>query len=957
MTGAGGLSLNRSFKEGGIMLRAEKNKKRGLSWANYTFGDLLRHRVATGDQRKKPHVWKSIDLQNLTDTQAAELIGVGAPHSVPGAKKGGKQASIGDRIESVMRKGGFLKELWDEWRHTPEAEAQNLDGVSMLQILSYKRGQAAYTGIGQAASRASAERGTESFKHYMTQKKNYSREQLDVISKIFGQRGHRDVWDDKFWRLPVEKQLAKMKPSAVGRGRRHTEWSPLNWVHVLETTFGVDVARDLGIKGKGDKKSYSDEDRARLWTALSGHMKALMQQSGGTAEATGTQIQMIAGSRSHSRDAPSRRSRTRSAEREPTGIPVIPSLEAIPEVTTAGAAETTLPAPPTETPRPKPTPSAPSAPSASAIDIPKDHFSKPGSYPLGDLIGKPVYTQWEEYIDAERSKRNSLDRLITISKVQENKLFEQFRNYHRRRQEQGGATQLPRLLRNKRNMDLGAFKTMLDKYAWNQYVKGMQDGGQAQHIRHIPSEQELFTGIFRNSDKDILSDMLKQWLGCRLYNFSFDRQHIYEQVLPNPMSASLLPLNLNTKENYGATELETARKYADLERRYANAGKHFPYARGGKQSWNILLVQNHQWEALDDRYNSLERALTQTQRTPALKRRTLSDAEKEQRKRQARLELEAAAEHTPETSPETVEAEAPSAPASEEGAPRRKKRGRKRAVSAEMKPEPQWELVGEDDNIGGWGSDYEAVPLDIPFFPGVERNPQMTGQRGWELGEIAAAQEEAIRAFYNSSHLPRRQHDNKLRAEVVHQRNYEALNGVHLLQTDNNIAPVMGAVHMVQPAQDYNDKHFMHDINADINEGQRVLVEKSRRGPFRDQTGRSTVMDSSAHVTYRKRAGVFEITVRRGVIASELRTLETKLNTHRLSGPGSRVTIIKGSRRYRLGPLDEINMRYLRELTVECVDQYGTCGLEITESQAGAGALYKGGAHGARIKSKARRSK
>jgi hypothetical protein len=336
--------------------------------------------------------------------------------------------------------------------------------------------------------------------------------------------------------------------------------------------------------------------------------------------------------------------------------------------------------------------------------------------------------------------------------------------------------------------------------------------------------------------------------------------------------------------------------------------------------------------------------------TPAIGRRArpLSVAEKEKRRRQSREELEEAAALSTDTTP-VVD----SAPASEEGAPRR----RKRSKSKQMKPEPFWTRVGEDDNIGGWGygSDYEAVAMDV--IPGVELNPQMMGQRGWELGEIAAAQEEAIRAFYNSSHLPRRQHNNKLRAEVVHQQNYEALNGVHLLQTDNNIAPAMGAVHMVQPAQDYNDKHFMHDINADINEGQKVLVEKSRRGPFRDQTGRSTVMDSSAHVTYRKRGGVFEITVRRGVNASELRTLETKLNTHRLSGPGSRVTIIKGSRRYRLGPLDEINMRYLRELTVECIDQYGSCGLEITESQAGAGALYRGGAHGARIKSKARRSK
>jgi len=206
-------------------------------------------------------------------------------------------------------------------------------------------------------------------------------------------------------------------------------------------------------------------------------------------------------------------------------------------------------------------------------------------------------------------------------------------------------------------------------------------------------------------------------------------------------------------------------------------------------------------------------------------------------------------------------------------------------------------------------------------------------------------------------HFPVRQHNDQLRAEVVQRQNYEGLNGVHLLQTDNNIAPAMGAVHMVQPAENFNDKHFMHDMNGDINEGQKVLVEKSRRGPFRDQKGRSTVMDSSAHVTYRKRGGVFEITARRGVTASELQQLVTKLNAHRTSTHGSRVVIIKGSKRYRLGPLDEVNMRYLRDLVEECIGQYGSCGLEITESRAGRGALYKGAAHGARIKSKARRSK
>ncbi len=225
--------------------------------------------------------------------------------------------------------------------------------------------------------------------------------------------------------------------------------------------------------------------------------------------------------------------------------------------------------------------------------------------------------------------------------------------------------------------------------------------------------------------------------------------------------------------------------------------------------------------------------------------------------------------------------------------------------------------------------------------------------------EAAAAQEEVIeRAHDAQAYLPVRKHDNRLRAEVVAVQNYEALNAVHLLQTDGGFSqPVMGRVHIVQPSQHYSDKHFMHDVEGDINEGHKVLVERSRRGPFKDQKGRSTVMDRSAHVTYRKRAGAFEITARRGVTPVEMLQLLSKLGIHRMSVYGSHLVIIKGSKRFRLGPLAEINLKYLTELVEECIDQYGSCGLEITESRAGSGALYKAGPHSARFKSNARKGR
>lgn len=224
------------------------------------------------------------------------------------------------------------------------------------------------------------------------------------------------------------------------------------------------------------------------------------------------------------------------------------------------------------------------------------------------------------------------------------------------------------------------------------------------------------------------------------------------------------------------------------------------------------------------------------------------------------------------------------------------------------------------------------------------------------IGGDARAYEQMVRP---SAVLPILQHRKGITVDKLQKVNYEAaLNNIHLMQTDNDVQPVMGAVHMVRPSSNFHDRHFMVDIEGDINEGQRVMLEKSRRGPFRYETGRSTVMDRSANVTYRKRNGAMEITVKRGCIRQEMEQLLRKLVSHRLSTFGSLVTLIKGTRRYRLGKLQDINMRYLRELVEECIEQYGNCGIEITESsQAGRGSLYKSKVHGARFKSAARRRK
>jgi len=200
-------------------------------------------------------------------------------------------------------------------------------------------------------------------------------------------------------------------------------------------------------------------------------------------------------------------------------------------------------------------------------------------------------------------------------------------------------------------------------------------------------------------------------------------------------------------------------------------------------------------------------------------------------------------------------------------------------------------------------------------------------------------------------------HDHGLRADAVHKGTLHHIHALHLLQTDNNVAPVMGRVHMVRPAAGFSDKHFMVDMRGDINAGHRVMVEKSKRGPFRDRGGRSTIMDSSAHIMYRNRRGTFEITVRRNVTGAEYDQMMSKLSMHRMYHQGTRVTIVKGSKKFALGFLRDLDLNYIVGLVSDCVGQYGHCGLELSEELSGTGPIYKSGSHGLKFKSNSRRKR
>ena len=98
--------------------------------------------------------------------------------------------------------------------------------------------------------------------------------------------------------------------------------------------------------------------------------------------------------------------------------------------------------------------------------------------------------------------------------------------------------------------------------------------------------------------------------------------------------------------------------------------------------------------------------------------------------------------------------------------------------------------------------------------------------------------------------------------------------------------------------------------------GQTRLVNQSRKGPFKQSTGRSRVLDRSAHVTYRRRGRALEITIRRGIGQYEMSTLIGKLNAHRIGTHGCIVFMIAGKRR-KLGFLDRVDLEKLRNMIEE----------------------------------------
>jgi len=162
--------------------------------------------------------------------------------------------------------------------------------------------------------------------------------------------------------------------------------------------------------------------------------------------------------------------------------------------------------------------------------------------------------------------------------------------------------------------------------------------------------------------------------------------------------------------------------------------------------------------------------------------------------------------------------------------------------------------------------------------------------------------------------------------------------------------PNAGMVHLVNPSFGllHTDDHFMKDIHEDSNQGARA-VQAARKGPFRNETGRSRVMSRSAHVLIRKRRKQIEITVRRAATEQELHALHAKLGMHFRTSSSCIVFLVERGQRKSLGPLGDMNLLKLMELIRQrLMAQRGTIGILLVDDHHG-GAMHNPRIHRGRF--------
>ena len=177
----------------------------------------------------------------------------------------------------------------------------------------------------------------------------------------------------------------------------------------------------------------------------------------------------------------------------------------------------------------------------------------------------------------------------------------------------------------------------------------------------------------------------------------------------------------------------------------------------------------------------------------------------------------------------------------------------------------------------------------------------------------------------------------------------------HLI--DGDLAPI-GRVHLVKMGdgvENEND-HMLTEMDADANMGATKLALKSRKGPFKQSSGPSRVMDRSAHVVYRRRGLALEITARRGITLHEMETLIGKLGAHRFTAFNCVLYLLLGGSKKNMGKLSRVNMSKLEKVIEREINKRGTIGILVQDIKD-RGSMHKEYFHGMKGKEEQRQMK
>ena len=174
--------------------------------------------------------------------------------------------------------------------------------------------------------------------------------------------------------------------------------------------------------------------------------------------------------------------------------------------------------------------------------------------------------------------------------------------------------------------------------------------------------------------------------------------------------------------------------------------------------------------------------------------------------------------------------------------------------------------------------------------------------------------------------------------------NIQRSTSYNVLASGDIVAPSVGRVHLVGiGAMGEERDHFLTQMDADANMGAKALRQSSRKGPFRNESGRSRVVSRTAHVVFRLRGKAVDITIRRGVTSHEMDTLIGKLTAHRLSAHQTFVFYVERKSR-KLGRLDQIDLEKLRNKIHVGLTKMHAVGVRLMDTET-RGAVHRDKTH------------